>query len=164
MNPVVGFALADAEQEPQHFLRRVVPQIKQQEEQLVLARQQHRLSPSRTPWLAALSLVLFTGRLEGWLQLVELLGGHPRQLLEHPRLLSCFFVLHLLLSSALIIRPPSISDSLCCDTSSVASLHETVAGAHLVINAAGPFQAQEYVIPQTCMDHGYHYIDLGDGR
>jgi saccharopine dehydrogenase-like NADP-dependent oxidoreductase len=51
-----------------------------------------------------------------------------------------------------------------CDTRSRASLRDTVAGAQLVINAAGPFQAKDYSIPQTCIEHGCHYIDLGDGR
>jgi hypothetical protein len=34
----------------------------------------------------------------------------------------------------------------------------------VVINAAGPFQAKDYSIPQVCVGHGAHYIDLGDGR
>src|SRR5262249_39488089 len=34
----------------------------------------------------------------------------------------------------------------------------------LVINASGPFQAKDYSIPETCIEQGCHYIDLGDGR
>jgi NAD(P)-dependent dehydrogenase (short-subunit alcohol dehydrogenase family) len=51
-----------------------------------------------------------------------------------------------------------------CDARSRASLRDTVSGTQLVINAAGPFQAKDYSIPQTCIEHGCHYIDLGDGR
>jgi NAD(P)-dependent dehydrogenase (short-subunit alcohol dehydrogenase family) len=51
-----------------------------------------------------------------------------------------------------------------CDVRKSASLRETVAGAQLVINAAGPFQARDYSIPQACIEAGCHYIDLGDGR
>jgi hypothetical protein len=51
-----------------------------------------------------------------------------------------------------------------CDTTNAASLNEAVGGAHLVINASGPFQARDYSIPEACIEHGCHYIDLGDGR
>jgi hypothetical protein len=51
-----------------------------------------------------------------------------------------------------------------CDASNRSSLKDTVSGAQLVINAAGPFQATDYSIPQTCIENGCHYIDLGDGR
>jgi hypothetical protein len=39
-----------------------------------------------------------------------------------------------------------------------------VAGARLVVNASGPFPARDYSIPQVCIEHGCHYLDLGDGR
>jgi saccharopine dehydrogenase-like NADP-dependent oxidoreductase len=51
-----------------------------------------------------------------------------------------------------------------CDVRSTVSLSETVSGAQLVINASGPFQATDYSIPQTCIERGCHYVDLGDGR
>lgn len=51
-----------------------------------------------------------------------------------------------------------------CDAHKKSSLSDVIAGAALVINAAGPFQAKDYSIPQTCIDRGCHYIDLGDGR
>lgn len=51
-----------------------------------------------------------------------------------------------------------------CDAGNQASLRDAIAGAFLVINAAGPFQAEDYSVPQTCIDHGCHYVDLGDGR
>jgi NAD(P)-dependent dehydrogenase (short-subunit alcohol dehydrogenase family) len=51
-----------------------------------------------------------------------------------------------------------------CDARNRSSLRETVAGAHLVVNAAGPFQAADYSVPETCVELGCHYIDLGDGR
>jgi saccharopine dehydrogenase-like NADP-dependent oxidoreductase len=51
-----------------------------------------------------------------------------------------------------------------CDATHPASLKAAVRGAGLVINASGPFQAQDYSIPQACIDAGSHYIDLADGR
>src|SRR5260370_1695499 len=51
-----------------------------------------------------------------------------------------------------------------CDATSRDSLLAATTGADLVINAAGPFQARDYSIPQTCIEQGCHYIDLGDGR
>jgi saccharopine dehydrogenase-like NADP-dependent oxidoreductase len=47
-----------------------------------------------------------------------------------------------------------------CDARSEASLRDTVCGTQLVINAAGPFQAKDYSIPQLCMEQGCHYLDL----
>ena len=38
------------------------------------------------------------------------------------------------------------------------------AGASLVVHTAGPFQGQNYSIPQACVAAGAHYIDLADGR
>jgi NAD(P)-dependent dehydrogenase (short-subunit alcohol dehydrogenase family) len=51
-----------------------------------------------------------------------------------------------------------------CDARDTASLRTAVDGGFLVVNASGPFQAQDYSIPQTCLEQGCHYIDLGDGR
>src|SRR4051812_37471998 len=51
-----------------------------------------------------------------------------------------------------------------CDARDVTSLRQALANAWLVINAAGPFQAGNYSIPQTCIDLGCHYLDLADGR
>src|SRR5262249_5255532 len=56
------------------------------------------------------------------------------------------------------------AEFVCCDGTNAASLRETIAGAYLVINASGPFQAKDYSIPETCIEQGCHYIDLGDGR
>src|SRR3954466_9874263 len=109
MNPLVRLPLADTEQEPQHFLRWVVPEIEQDEEQLVFIRPQHRLTSGRT----LSRFLFFGGLLERSLQLVELLDLQSRQLLEHPRLRSRFLVLHLLSSSSLILLPsPRISNRL----------------------------------------------------
>src|SRR5262249_54024083 len=51
-----------------------------------------------------------------------------------------------------------------CDMKRKDALRGAVAGTQLVINAAGPFQAKDYSIPQLCIEQGCHYIDLGDGR
>ena len=34
----------------------------------------------------------------------------------------------------------------------------------LVIHTSGPFQGQDYRVPQACIDAGAHYIDLADDR
>src|SRR4051812_18404228 len=52
----------------------------------------------------------------------------------------------------------------CCDARNPDALREAVSGTQLVINAAGPFQAKDYSIPQLCIERGCNYIDLGDGR
>jgi hypothetical protein len=35
---------------------------------------------------------------------------------------------------------------------------------HVVVNASGPFQGQDYRVAQACIKAGLHYIDLADGR
>jgi uncharacterized protein YbjT (DUF2867 family) len=39
-----------------------------------------------------------------------------------------------------------------------------VSGAKLVINAAGPFQGQDYRVARTCIAAGVHYLDLADSQ
>src|SRR5687768_6124487 len=56
------------------------------------------------------------------------------------------------------------ADFVPCDAADRASLNSAVQGAWLVINASGPFQSQDYSIPEACIDAGCHYIDLADGR
>ncbi len=51
-----------------------------------------------------------------------------------------------------------------CDSNDSESLQKAISGAHLVINATGPFYASDYRIPETCIKHRCHYIDLADGR
>ncbi|MCI0376274.1 MAG: saccharopine dehydrogenase NADP-binding domain-containing protein [Gemmataceae bacterium] len=51
-----------------------------------------------------------------------------------------------------------------CDARNTDALRDTISGKYLLINAAGPFQAKDYSIPRACIEHGCHYIDLGDGR
>ncbi|MCR9212374.1 MAG: saccharopine dehydrogenase NADP-binding domain-containing protein [Proteobacteria bacterium] len=34
----------------------------------------------------------------------------------------------------------------------------------VVVNTCGPFQARDYTIAQICIDNGFSYIDLADGR
>jgi NAD(P)-dependent dehydrogenase (short-subunit alcohol dehydrogenase family) len=67
------------------------------------------------------------------------------------------------------IRAQSLADSLKadfarCDVSDAVSLRHAISGAHLVINASGPFQGTDYTIPEACIEQCCHYIDLGDGR
>ncbi|MFW2403172.1 MAG: saccharopine dehydrogenase NADP-binding domain-containing protein, partial [Gammaproteobacteria bacterium] len=33
-----------------------------------------------------------------------------------------------------------------------------------VVNASGPFQGQDYRVPQACIEAGTHYLDLADDR
>jgi hypothetical protein len=51
-----------------------------------------------------------------------------------------------------------------CDVKDPVSLKETIDGAFLVLNASGPFKANDYSIPLACIDAGCHYIDIADGR
>ncbi len=51
-----------------------------------------------------------------------------------------------------------------CDVSNEEALREILKSAFLVINASGPYLAGDYSIPQTAIEMGCHYIDLGDGR
>ena len=37
-------------------------------------------------------------------------------------------------------------------------------GVDLVVNCVGPFQGQGYDVPETCIRHRVHYIDIADGR
>jgi hypothetical protein len=43
-------------------------------------------------------------------------------------------------------------------------LSRAIRDTWLVVNAAGPFQAQDYSIPRACITAGCHYIDLSDAR
>jgi hypothetical protein len=56
------------------------------------------------------------------------------------------------------------ADAAQCDATDPASLRAAIADAFLVINAAGPFQAEDYRVPSACIEAGCNYIDLGDGR
>jgi hypothetical protein len=51
-----------------------------------------------------------------------------------------------------------------CEVTSPLSIKGAIADAQLVINTVGPFPANNYALPQLCIDQGSHYIDLGDGR
>lgn len=44
------------------------------------------------------------------------------------------------------------------------SLREALAGSHLVIHSAGPFQGQDYRVAEMCLEAGSHYLDLADSR
>lgn len=50
------------------------------------------------------------------------------------------------------------------DATRVAARDLTTLGASLVINASGPFQAQDYGLARAAVDAGCHYIDLADAR
>lgn len=51
-----------------------------------------------------------------------------------------------------------------CDASDDISLRKAIRGAFLVVNASGPFQKENFSIPQTCIVEKCHYIDIADGR
>jgi len=44
------------------------------------------------------------------------------------------------------------------------SLRAALDGSHLVIHAAGPFQARDYRVAELCIERGMHYLDLADAR
>lgn len=45
-----------------------------------------------------------------------------------------------------------------------ANLRRALDGVFAVVNAVGPFQAQNYSVAETCAGMGIHYIDLADAR
>jgi hypothetical protein len=51
-----------------------------------------------------------------------------------------------------------------CDLNDAASLHAAIAGATVVVHAAGPFQGADYRVAEACLEAGAHYLDLADGR
>src|SRR4051794_35832046 len=81
VNPLVRLSLAEAEPEGQNFLRRVVPEVKQDKEEFVFARRQDRFAASAwaalAGFLAASPQVLFVGFLEGGKQLVKFRNRQP---------------------------------------------------------------------------------------
>lgn len=56
------------------------------------------------------------------------------------------------------------ADFVLCNAKDTESLRKTISGAHMVINACGPFTPNDYSIPQTCIEGSCHYIDLADDR
>ena len=51
-----------------------------------------------------------------------------------------------------------------CDAKNEKSLRSAIIGAHIVINATGPFRPNDYSIPSTCIEENCHYIDIADDR
>lgn len=58
---------------------------------------------------------------------------------------------------------PAKKQSAAIDKSSLASALQELR-PDLLVHCAGPFQAQDYTVARTCIDHGVHYADLSDGR
>lgn len=56
------------------------------------------------------------------------------------------------------------ADFLAADLMDPSSLAHAVAGADVVIHAAGPFQGRDYRVAEACIDAGAHYLDLADAR
>ncbi|KPK12271.1 MAG: hypothetical protein AMJ68_02855 [Acidithiobacillales bacterium SG8_45] len=50
------------------------------------------------------------------------------------------------------------------DAEDEVALQQNLAGAFLVIDAAGPFQQRTTAVAQFCASHGIHYIDVADDR
>ncbi|MEW5960740.1 MAG: saccharopine dehydrogenase NADP-binding domain-containing protein [Chloroflexota bacterium] len=51
-----------------------------------------------------------------------------------------------------------------CDLKDPASVHTLVKDAFLLIHAAGPFWGAGHAVAKICLEHGVHYLDLGDER
>ncbi len=56
------------------------------------------------------------------------------------------------------------ADFQAADLADSESLARAVAGAHVVIHAAGPFQGSDYRVAEACIAAGAHYLDLADAR
>jgi hypothetical protein len=56
------------------------------------------------------------------------------------------------------------ADFVPCTLDDAASLRQALDGSFLVIHAAGPFQGDDYRVPQLCLEAGAHYLDLADAR
>jgi saccharopine dehydrogenase-like NADP-dependent oxidoreductase len=50
------------------------------------------------------------------------------------------------------------------DAEDETAVSQNLAGAFMVIDAAGPFQRRSMVVAQYCASHGIHYIDVADDR
>lgn len=51
-----------------------------------------------------------------------------------------------------------------CDLNDPAALHRIVAGAFMVIHAAGPFDDATHPVARACLEAGAHYCDIADSR
>lgn len=51
-----------------------------------------------------------------------------------------------------------------CDLRDIDSLRRAIAGSHVVIHTAGPFQGADYHVARLCLEAGSHYLDLADAR
>lgn len=54
--------------------------------------------------------------------------------------------------------------SAAADATSLTAADLTALAPRIVINASGPYQAQDYSLAQACIASGCHYIDLADAR
>ena len=60
--------------------------------------------------------------------------------------------------------PNATITSAVCDAMSAAAADIAALAPRVVINASGPFQAQDYALARACIGSGSHYIDLADAR
>lgn len=51
-----------------------------------------------------------------------------------------------------------------CELDDTDSIRNAIAGSHVVIHTAGPFQGANYRVAEICIESGSHYLDLADGR
>ncbi len=61
-------------------------------------------------------------------------------------------------------HPEAIVEALACDKTHDLAEALRQSGADLLIDAAGPFQGQDYRTVETCIAQGVHYVDLADAR
>lgn len=59
---------------------------------------------------------------------------------------------------------PAAITSAVADATTLTAADLTVLAPRIVINASGPFQAQDYTLARACIAAGCHYVDLADAR
>jgi hypothetical protein len=61
-------------------------------------------------------------------------------------------------------RTPAIAEGCLLDATRTTGNTLRDLNAHIVVNASGPFQTQDYTLARAAIDAGAHYIDLADAR
>ena len=68
-------------------------------------------------------------------------------------------------AAALVAHFPAAKiTSAVCDATRATAAEIAALAPRVVVNASGPFQAQDYALARACIASGSHYIDLADAR
>ena len=68
-------------------------------------------------------------------------------------------------AAALVAHCPAARiTSAVCDATRATAAEIAALAPRVVVNASGPFQAQDYALARACIASGAHYIDIADAR